>query len=100
MLLDITVTSNIVYPQPTSHLAFLRKPDYEDRIAAPYCPRAFRSRIVSTPLDWKEVKPGLRPESFILENISERLEEKGDLWAEILHAEKVASSAKVSNALY
>jgi len=39
---------------------------------------------VSTPLEWKEVKKGLRPENFNIKNTLKRLEQKGDLFAGVL----------------
>lgn len=39
---------------------------------------------VSTPLDWKEVKPGLNPVDFNITNTLKRLEKKGDLFAPVL----------------
>lgn len=39
---------------------------------------------VSTPLEWKEVKPGLDPEQFHLRNIQDRLKRKGDLFEPVL----------------
>lgn len=39
---------------------------------------------VSTPLDWKEVKKGLRPTDFTMENIMARIDKKGDLFSGVL----------------
>ncbi|MCD6062272.1 MAG: ligD [Flavipsychrobacter sp.] len=39
---------------------------------------------VSTPLEWKEVKKGLQPTDFNIENIFKRIEKKGDLFAPVL----------------
>jgi bifunctional non-homologous end joining protein LigD len=39
---------------------------------------------VSTPLDWKEVKYGLKPADFNIKNTIARLEKKGDLFAPVL----------------
>ncbi|WP_276131752.1 DNA ligase D [Polluticoccus soli] len=39
---------------------------------------------VSTPLEWKEVKKGLHPTDFNIENIFKRIEKKGDLFAPVL----------------
>ena len=49
-------------------------------IATAYSARASDFAGVSTPLTWKEVKPGLDPRAFTIETIPARLEEKGDLW--------------------
>jgi bifunctional non-homologous end joining protein LigD len=39
---------------------------------------------VSTPLDWKEVKPGIDPKSYNIKTIFKRLEKKGDLFSPVL----------------
>jgi bifunctional non-homologous end joining protein LigD len=53
-------------------------------IAAPYCVRPRKGATVSTPLDWDEVKTGLHPSQFTMQNIFSRLEEKGDLMKKLL----------------
>lgn len=54
--------------------------DYADTLAAPYSVRPYHQPLVSTPLEWKEVKKGLDRYSFNMETIQARLEKKGDLW--------------------
>ncbi len=54
--------------------------DYADTVAAPYCLRPYKKPTVSTPLEWKEVKIGLVPDTFTIENIVNRLQKKGDLF--------------------
>lgn len=49
-------------------------------VAAPYCVRPRPGATVSTPLSWDEVKKGLHPSQFTIENIFDRLEKKGDIW--------------------
>jgi bifunctional non-homologous end joining protein LigD len=53
-------------------------------IAAPYVIRAYDGAPVATPLDWKEVRPGLRPTDFRIDNTIERFERVGDLFAPVL----------------
>lgn len=53
-------------------------------IAAPYVVRAHDGAPVATPLEWKEVKRGLRPGDFTIENAPARFEKKGDLFAPVL----------------
>lgn len=53
-------------------------------ISAPYVVRAYEGAPVSTPLDWKEVKRGLRPSDFRLDNAVERFRRVGDLFAPVL----------------
>lgn len=47
-------------------------------LAAPYSVRPKPGATVATPLDWKEVKPGLHPSNFTIKNIFKRLEKRGD----------------------
>jgi len=53
-------------------------------LAAAYSIRPKPGATVSTPLDWKEVKIGLDPHQFHINNIQQRVEKKGDLWAPVL----------------
>ncbi|MFL6351072.1 MAG: DNA ligase D [Bryobacteraceae bacterium] len=53
-------------------------------IAAPYVIRAYDGAPVATPLDWKEVKPGLKPTDFRIDNTIQRFERVGDLFAPVL----------------
>jgi bifunctional non-homologous end joining protein LigD len=53
-------------------------------IAAPYVLRAYEGAPVATPLDWKEVVPGLHPKQFHIHNSRERFREKGDLFRGVL----------------
>jgi bifunctional non-homologous end joining protein LigD len=53
-------------------------------IAAPYVLRAYPGAPVATPLDWKEVRPGLHPNQFHIRNARERFAEKGDLFRGVL----------------
>lgn len=53
-------------------------------ISAPYVLRAHPGAPVATPLDWGEVKAGLRPQQFHLRNAMERFDRVGDLFAPVL----------------
>jgi bifunctional non-homologous end joining protein LigD len=53
-------------------------------ISAPYVPRAYAKAPVATPLEWREVAPGLRPEQFTIRNAIERFARVGDLFAGVL----------------
>lgn len=53
-------------------------------IAAPYVVRAYDHAPVATPLDWREVKKGIRPEDYRIENTIARFEKVGDLFAPVL----------------
>ncbi len=53
-------------------------------IAAPYSARAYPHAPVSTPLEWSEVKKGLRPARFTIRNAPERFARTGDLFEGVL----------------
>jgi len=53
-------------------------------ISAPYVLRPRPGATVATPLEWREVKPGLRPADFHLRNVLERFARVGDLFAGVL----------------
>lgn len=57
-------------------------------LAAPYCVRPKKGAPVSAPLEWKELKTGLKITDFNLKNMPERLEEKGDIFKGFL-SEKI-----------
>ena len=54
-------------------------------IAGPYVLRAYAGAPVSAPLNWSEVKPGLRPEQFNIRNARARFDKVGDLFAPVLN---------------
>jgi len=51
-------------------------------LAAAYSVRAFAKAPVSTPVLPRELRDNLRPEALNIKTVFDRLEEKGDLWAE------------------
>jgi bifunctional non-homologous end joining protein LigD len=53
-------------------------------LAAPYSIRPRPGATVSTPLQWDELKKGLKPENFTIRNIFDRLREVGDLFKPVL----------------
>ena len=53
-------------------------------LACPYSVRPVRSASVSTPLQWKELKHGLKPSDFTIFNMKRRLDKVGDLFASVL----------------
>ena len=53
-------------------------------ISGPYVLRARPGAPVATPLDWGEIKPGLRPQQFNITNAMARFGQVGDLFAGVL----------------
>jgi bifunctional non-homologous end joining protein LigD len=53
-------------------------------IAGPYVTRAYDGAPVATPLHWDEVKKGLTPKTFTIENAPARFREVGDLFRPVL----------------
>jgi bifunctional non-homologous end joining protein LigD len=54
-------------------------------LVAPYSPRPAAGAPVSAPIEWDELDdPTLRPDGFTIRSILPRLEEKGDLFADVL----------------
>lgn len=53
-------------------------------LSSVYSVRPRKGATVSTPLEWSELKPGLRPENFHIGNVVERIHKKGDLFAPVL----------------
>ncbi len=54
-------------------------------LAAPYSVRPRPKAPVSTPLNWRELVPDLRPEQFNIKNTLARIEKIGDLWRPVLN---------------
>jgi bifunctional non-homologous end joining protein LigD len=53
-------------------------------LAAPYCLRPKPGATVSTPLEWKEVKSGLKFSDFNIHTIFKRIEKRGDIFQPVL----------------
>lgn len=53
-------------------------------LASAYSLRPKEGASVSMPLEWDEVKPGLKPTDFTIDNALERIKEKGDLFKPVL----------------
>lgn len=53
-------------------------------VAAPYSARPKPGATVSMPLEWNEVKKGLKMQDFTIFNALERLKDKGDIFKPVL----------------
>jgi bifunctional non-homologous end joining protein LigD len=59
-------------------------------LVAPYSPRAAAGAPVSAPIEWDELDdPSLRPDSFTIRNMPERLTRRGDLFRPVLATDQV-----------
>jgi len=67
--------------------------DYADTLAAPFSVRPYHEPLVSTPLDWKEVRPGLDRYAFTINSIQSRLK-KGDIFLGALDKKIAAKNFK------
>jgi bifunctional non-homologous end joining protein LigD len=65
------------------YLDFLQNKETQTA-AAPYSIRPKREASVSTPLHWDEVKKGLKPTTYTIQNIYERVKAEGDLFKPVL----------------
>ncbi|MGN6417354.1 MAG: DNA ligase D [Pseudobacter sp.] len=63
---------------------------YTKTLAAPYSVRPYHSPLVSTPLDWKEVKPSLDRWQFTIDTVLKRVRKTGDVFKQVL-SDAVAS---------
>ncbi|MBZ9728303.1 DNA ligase D [Salegentibacter sp. JZCK2] len=53
-------------------------------LASAYCARPKPGAPVSAPLEWKEVKKGLKILDFTIKNMPQRIQKKGDLFTKVL----------------
>jgi bifunctional non-homologous end joining protein LigD len=88
---DIATTQVTIEHRGTKLFVDPSQNDYADTLACAYSVRPYKHPTVSTPLEWKEVKDKLDPGKFTMDTVPERLEKKGDLWADLLN-EKVRTA--------
>ena len=62
-------------------------------ISAPYVLRAYPGAPVATPLEWEEVRVGLKPTQFHIGNVLRRFDRVGDLFAGVLKKPQEMESA-------
>lgn len=58
-------------------------------IISAYSPRATAKATVAAPIEWGELANGIKPEDITLLNISLRLKDKGDLFADLADRQKM-----------
>ena len=62
-------------------------------IASAYSVRPRPGAPVSTPLEWDELTPGVRPADYTMEVVLRRVDEHGDLFAPVLEAKRPLGAA-------
>lgn len=80
------ITSVERMPEKRKHkiyLDFLQNREGQT-LAAPYSVRPTQEASVSTPLHWDEVKPGLDPMDYTIQNTKQRLARVGDIWKPVM----------------
>lgn len=85
--ISISKRGNKLYIDPNQN-------DEADTVAAPYSVRPFHHPSVSTPLDWKEIRPGLDPLQFDINTIIQRVEKKGELFKPVLLKKHAVANEK------
>jgi bifunctional non-homologous end joining protein LigD len=81
---ELTVEGRIAARKGRVYLDPFRN-GFAQTVVSPFCVRHAPHAPVSTPLEWKEVSPGLVPSDFNLGNFAERLERK-DPWSDFFEA--------------
>ena len=81
---ELTVEGRIAARKGRVYLDPFRN-GFAQTVVSPYCVRHAPGAPVSTPLDWKEVRPALKPAAFNLGNFAGRLE-KPDPWADFFES--------------
>jgi bifunctional non-homologous end joining protein LigD len=78
-----TLERSISKRQNKVYIDYLQN-NFGQTITAPYSVRARHGAPVSTPLKWAEVKKGLDPLDYHMNNILKRIKKVGDLYRPVL----------------
>lgn len=71
------------YRQKKIYIDYLRNAPHQT-VASVYCLRPREHAPVSTPLEWQELKSGLKPVDFNIYTVPDRLKEKDDIFKPVL----------------
>lgn len=88
---EMTMEARIAARQGRVYLDPMRN-GFAQTVVAPYSVRHAPKAPVSTPLDWSEVKPTLKPADFHIGNFQKRLDRK-DPWADFFRSRQSLSRA-------
>jgi bifunctional non-homologous end joining protein LigD len=92
---DIATTDVTIDHRGTKLFVDPSQNDYADTLASVYSVRPYKHPTVSTPLEWKEVKDKLDPGKYTMDSIPERLENKGDLFENLLNEKWRIANGKI-----
>lgn len=96
---DIATTDVTIEHRGTKLFVDPSQNDYADTLACVYSVRPYKHPTVSTPLEWKEIKEKLDPGKFTMDMVPERLERKGDLFADLLNGKWRKTNTKILSKL-
>lgn len=85
--ISVNQRGNKLYVDPNQN-------DEADTVASVYSCRPYKLPMLSTPLNWKEIKDDLNPEEFTISTIHKRVETKGDLWAGLYDEKQRVNNSK------
>ncbi|MDQ1150863.1 DNA primase [Sphingobacterium zeae] len=94
LVLDISTRSETINHRKGKVYIDANQNDYADTLAAPYSVRPYHKPIVSTPLDWTEVKPGLDRYKFTMDKILTRLKKREDFFTGIFDEKVVRRNSQ------
>jgi bifunctional non-homologous end joining protein LigD len=87
------VTTEWLKRKRTGVLVDHRQNGWGKTIASAYSVRPRPGAPVSTPLEWDELTPGVRPADYTMEVVLRRVDERGDLFAPVLEAKRPLGAA-------
>lgn len=84
MLPEITTTEHTIIKRKKKLYLDCMQNKVQATVASPYSIRPKPGAAVSMPLDWDEVRPGLKMTDFNISNALKRVNEKGDIFKGVL----------------
>jgi bifunctional non-homologous end joining protein LigD len=93
LVLDVSTTNVSVSQRAGKVFVDPSQNDYADTIAAPYSLRPYHLPTVSTPIEKRELK-SIDPHEFMMDNIFQRLNKKGDLFEKINDSKMILHNVK------
>jgi len=107
------IANDIVRKYPGNYIATMSKAQRAGKIfidyfrngrgatsIASYSSRSRPGATVSTPLDWKELTPQLKPELFTVRSVPARLTKKGDAWRDFFNVRQRITESLLRDSLH